>query len=141
MGETVGDTGLVLMGRAMLSKSLIQFSVDGQGCVPSLLFDLRPNYDRDNEGNGNLLQKYWCMHCCVQCPRPCSRHCGRLLDTQRQVWLSLLWGHCSFLLAPGMHKVLFVPSKSLFPQFCGSSVINSHWPTKSNSLGILSPFA
>ena len=30
--------------RAMLSKSLIQFSVDGQGCVPSLLFDLRPNY-------------------------------------------------------------------------------------------------
>ena len=26
----------------MLSKSLIQFSVDGQGCVPSLLFDLRP---------------------------------------------------------------------------------------------------
>ena len=31
-------------GRAMLSKSLIQFSVDGWGCVPSLLFDLRPNY-------------------------------------------------------------------------------------------------
>jgi len=26
------------MGRAMLSKSLIQFSVDGRGCVPSLLF-------------------------------------------------------------------------------------------------------
>ena len=24
----------------MLSKSLIQFSVDGRGCVPSLLFDL-----------------------------------------------------------------------------------------------------
>ena len=35
--------GLVLMGGAVLSKSLIQFSVDGQGCVPSLLFDLRPN--------------------------------------------------------------------------------------------------
>ena len=32
-----GKLGLVLMGRAMLSKSLIQFSVDGQGCVPSLL--------------------------------------------------------------------------------------------------------
>ena len=31
------------MGRAMLSKSLIQLSVDGQGCVPSLLFDLRTN--------------------------------------------------------------------------------------------------
>ena len=35
---------LVLICGAMLSKSLIQFSVDGQGCVPSLLFELRPNY-------------------------------------------------------------------------------------------------
>ena len=35
---TEGKLVLVLMGRAMLSKSLIQFSVDGQGCVPSLLF-------------------------------------------------------------------------------------------------------
>ena len=39
MGETVrGKLGLVLMGRAKFSKSLIQFSVDGWGCVPSLLF-------------------------------------------------------------------------------------------------------
>ena len=50
-----GKLGLVLMGRAMLSKPLIQFSVDGQGCVPSLLFDLRPNYDGGNEDNGDLL--------------------------------------------------------------------------------------
>ena len=33
-----GELGLVLMGGAMLSKSLIQFSVDGWSCVPSLLF-------------------------------------------------------------------------------------------------------
>ena len=59
----------------------------------------------------------------------------RLLDTHRQVWLSLLWGHCSFLLDPGAHKVSFVPSKSLFPQSCVSSVIKSHCPPKSNSLG------
>ena len=32
------------MGGAMLSKSLIQFSVDGWGCVPSLLLGLRPNF-------------------------------------------------------------------------------------------------
>ena len=32
--------GLVLMGLVMLSKSLIQFSFDGWGCVPSLLFTL-----------------------------------------------------------------------------------------------------
>ena len=38
MGETDrGKLGLVLMGRAMLSKSLIQFSVAGWSCVPSLL--------------------------------------------------------------------------------------------------------
>ena len=29
MGEIKGKLGLVLMGKAMLSKSLIQFSVDG----------------------------------------------------------------------------------------------------------------
>ena len=29
----------------------------------------------------------------------------RLLDTHRQVWISLLWGHCFFLLGPGAHKV------------------------------------
>ena len=34
---------------------------------------------------------------------------------------SLLWGHCSFLLGPGAHKVLFVPSKRLFPQSCVNS--------------------
>ena len=69
---------------------------------------------------------------------PCL--CQRLLDTHRQVWLSLLWDHCSFLLGPGVHKILFVPSKSLFPQSCGSSVIKYCWPSKSNSLGILSPY-
>ena len=45
----------------------------------------------------------------------------RLLDTHRHVWVSFLWGHCSFLLGPGVHKVLFIPSKSLFPQSCVSS--------------------
>ena len=45
----------------------------------------------------------------------------RLLNTHRQVWVSLLWGHCSFLPGPGAHKFLFVPSKSLYPQSCVSS--------------------
>ena len=71
-----GKLGLVLKGGAMLSKSLIQFSVDGQGCVPSLLFDLRPNCgggDEDNEDN-DLLQKVPCRPCCTHSvPRTCSR--------------------------------------------------------------------
>ena len=37
-----GKLGLVLMGGVMLSKSLIQFSIDGCGYVPSQLFSLRP---------------------------------------------------------------------------------------------------
>ena len=65
----------------------------------------------------------------------------RLLVTPEQAWPSLLWGHCSFFLGPGLHKVLFVPSKSLLPQSCVSSVIKSHLHPKSNSLGVLSPFA
>ena len=55
---------------------------------------------------------------------PCL-HQG-LLDTHRQVWVSLLKDHCSFLLGPGAHKVLFVPSKSLFTQSCASSG-SSRW--------------
>ena len=61
------------MGRAILSKSLIQFSPDVWGCVPSLLFDLRLNHGGGDEDNGNLLWKVPCMHCCIQCPQPCSR--------------------------------------------------------------------
>ena len=68
--------------------------------------------------------------------------CWRLLETHKQAWLSLLWGHCSFLLDPSVHKILFVPfQESLFPQSCESSVIKSHWVSKSKSLGVLSPFA
>jgi len=62
------------MGGAMLSKSLIQFSVKGQGCVPSLLFALRPNYGGGNEDNGNLLQKVPCRHCYTQCLQPPLTH-------------------------------------------------------------------
>ena len=41
----------------MFSKSLIKFSLDGWGCIPTLLFDLRPNYGGGNEDNGDLPQK------------------------------------------------------------------------------------
>ena len=106
----------------MLSKSLIQFSVDGQGCVPSLFFDLRPNYGGGNEENGDLLQKVPCTQCCSvtmtlqqATADPCL--CRRLLDTHGQVWVSL-FSQCSFLLGPSAHKVLFVPSKILFPRCC-----------------------
>ena len=53
--------------------SLIQFSVEGWGCVLSLLIDLRPNYGRGNEDNGDLLQKVPCRQPYTQCPQPCSK--------------------------------------------------------------------
>ena len=46
------------------------------------------------------------------------------LETPGPSWASLgqsLWGHCSFLLGPGAHKLLLIPSKSLVPQSFVSS--------------------
>ena len=114
------------MDRAMLSKSLIQFSLDGRDYAPSLLFDLRPNYGGGNEDNGDLLQKVPCalLHSVPPTLQQATTDPGlrwRLLNTHRQVWVCLLWDHCSFLPGPGTHKVLFVPFKSLFPQSCVNS--------------------
>ena len=118
-GLAVGKTGSCSGG---LSKSLIQFSANGWACVPSLQFGLRPNYDRGNGSNGNFLQKDLCQHTAaprtvvVSTPDPVAGHCRphlcwRVPSTPRQVWLSLLWGHCSFLLRPGAHKVLLCPPR------------------------------
>ena len=115
---TVGKMVLFMMSGAMISKSLIQFSVNLQGCVPSLLFDLRPNYGGGNEDN--YFKRFHAGTAALSASNPQQATddphlCQRLLDTHRQVWVSLLWGHCSFLLGPGAHKVLFLPSKSMFP--------------------------
>ena len=110
---TVEETGLVLMGGAVLSKTLIQFSVDGQGCVPSLLFDLNPNYCGGNKDNGDLLKSSHAstaVHYSDPNPKQATvnpRLRRRLLDSHWQVWVSHLWGHCSFLLGPGAHKIFF----------------------------------
>ena len=60
------------MDSAMLSKSLIQFSVDEWRCILPLLFDLKLNYGGGNEDNDDLLQKVPCRHCYTQCPQPRS---------------------------------------------------------------------
>ena len=109
------------MGWAIPSTSLIQFSVDGWGCVtPPPSFDLRPNY------GGDLLQKVLCTHWFTQCPNPAASHHQprHLLEMTGHSPASLsqsLLGPLLFLLGPCAHKVFFVPSKSLFPQSCISS--------------------
>ena len=107
---------------------------------------------RGNGGNDGLLQKDLCQHATV--PRtvafntlnPVAGHCWPKPppETPGHPQASLAQsfvGSCCFLLVSGGHKVLLVPSKSLFPQSCGSSVIESHWSSKSSSLEVLSPFA
>ena len=63
------------------------------------------------------------MYCYAQCPQPCIRPPPTHTSAEDSSTLpsksgSVLWGHCSFLLGPGAHKVLSVPSKSLFPVLC-----------------------
>ena len=58
----------------MLSKFLIQFSVDGWGCVPSLLFDLRPNHGRGNKDNGDLLHRSHAGTAALSAPDPAAGH-------------------------------------------------------------------
>ena len=81
-----GKLSLVLMGWAMLSKSLIQFSVGGGSCVPSLLFDLRPNCGGGDEGNGTSFQRSQdaLLHSAPHLPQAAADpHLHwRLLDTQ-----------------------------------------------------------
>ena len=80
------------------------------------------------EDNGNLLQKDLCQdtpwfpELLYSVPLTLWQAIvnpylhQRLLNTHKQVWFSILWGHCSFVLGPGVHNVLFVPSKNLFSQ-------------------------
>ena len=125
MGETEGETESYLMGRAMLSKSLIQISVDGQECVPALLFDLKPNYDGGNEDNDDRLQNVPCRHCYTQWPQPSA---GRGRPTAPLETPGTSGSVSCGVTAPFswvlVHKVLSAPSGVCFPALwsSGSSV-------------------
>ena len=82
----------------------------------------KPNY----EDNGDLLQKVLCMHCCTRCPQPCSRPPSTHASIRDSWTLTGKSGSVSCgVTAPFSwvlgHKVLFVPSQSLFPQSSVSS--------------------
>ena len=112
------ELGLVLKGRAMLSKSLIQFSVDGWSCVPSLLFTWSQTMVEVTKIMATSFKRSYACTCSTLPPTLQQATTDpwlswRLLDTPGQVLISFLWGHCSFLLRPDVYKFLFVPSKSL----------------------------
>ena len=138
---TEGKLGLVLMGRTMLSKSLIQFSIEGRGCVPSLLFALR-HYGGGNKDNGNLLQKAPGTHCHTQWPWSCSRPLPTHASARDSWTLTGKSGSVSCeVTAPfswvlvGTSFFLFVPSKSLFPQPCVQVMVESSDKTWSTGEG------
>ena len=70
--------GLILMGGAMLSKSLIQFSVDGWGCVPSLLFTwaqtMRPKTDAEAEVMMTPFKRSHATTATLSTPNPAAGH-------------------------------------------------------------------
>ena len=76
-----------------------------------------------SEGNGNeghLLEQAPCMHWGTQCPRPCSRP-SLTQASARDFWTltgkpgSVSCGVTAPFSWVLVHKVLFVPSRSLFP--------------------------
>ena len=104
----------------MLSKSLIQFPVDGWSCVPSLLFTWGQTVVEVMKIMAISFKRFHACNSTLTAPNPATGHHQPTppLETPGHSQASLgrlLWGHCSFLLGPGAHKVLFVPSKCLFP--------------------------
>ena len=82
----------------------------------------------------------------VSAPVLMAGHCWptTLQETLRHAQAGLLQSpvdHCSFPLGP-VHTRLYLcpPSVPVSPQPCGSSVIKSHCPSKSDSLGTPSAF-
>ena len=117
------ELSLVLMGRAMLSKSLIWFSVDGWGCVESLLFTWRQTMVEVMKIMATSLKRSYAGTAALSAPvlqqataNPHLRR--RLLEIHGKFRVSLWWGHCSFFLGPGVRKLLFVPPRVCFPVLC-----------------------
>ena len=113
------------MGRAMLSKSLIQFSVDGQSCVPSLLFTWgQPMMEVTRIMGTSFKRSHDTL---LHSVPPTLQQATDDLCLPRDSWtLMVKTGSLSCgITAPFswvlVHTVLFLPSKSLFPHSCVSS--------------------
>ena len=92
---------LVLMGGAMLSKSLIQFSVDQWGCVPLMLFDWDKTMVEVMKIMTVPLKRSYVHTATLRASYPVAGHFwpASLLETVGQSQVSLgqsLVGHCFF---------------------------------------------
>ena len=115
----------------MLCKSSIQFSVDWRGCVSPFYLTSDQTIVQVMKIIATSFKRSHACTAALNLPNPRAGHSQPkpLPETPEHSQASLghlLWGHRSFLLGSGAHKVLFVPSKSPFPQSCvssGSSVV------------------
>ena len=134
------------MGGDMLSKSLIQFSVDGWSCVPFLLFTWGQTMVEVMKIIGTSFKRSHACTAALSAPNPEAGHHRPTppLETPGHSQASLgqsLEG--SLLLYPGSWCIqgFICALQESVSQSWGSSVVKSHWPPRSNSLGVLSPFA
>ena len=113
------------MGGALLSKFLIQFSVGGWSCIPSLLFTWGQTMVEVVE---IMVTSFKRSHVCtatLSAPNPAAGHhqLTSLLEAPGHSEASLgqsLVGHCSFLLGPGAQGSVCALQESIF-QSCVSS--------------------
>ena len=121
-GRDWGRLGLILMGGAMLSKSLIQFSVDGWNCVPSLLFTWGQTVVEVMKIMATSFKRSYACTAILTAPNPAAGHHPPTapLETPGHSWASLLWGPCSFLQGPGAQGSVCALQESI-SQSCVSS--------------------
>ena len=110
------------MGEAMLSKSLIQFSIDGWSCVPSLLFTWTQTMVEVMKIKVTSFKGSHAGTATLSAPNPAAGHLQPtpVLQTPGHLQASLgqsLWGHCTFSWAL-MHRVLLCPPRVYFPVLC-----------------------
>ena len=113
------------MGRAMFSKSLIQFSADGWGCVPSLLFIWGQTMEKVMKIMATSFKRSHACTATLTAPNPAAGHHGPKppLETPGHSWSSLgglLWDHCSFFLGPGAHRFCLSPPRVFSQSFVSS---------------------
>ena len=116
--------GLVLMFGAMLSKALIQFLLlGGILFLPCCLIWGQSMVEVMKITVTSFEMSHAGFHTRTAAPNSLNPAAGHHWPTplpetpghSLEVWVSLLWGHCSFLVGPGAHKLLFVPPRVCFP--------------------------
>ena len=133
-----GILGLVLMGRAVLSKSWIQFSVDRWSCVPSLLFTRGHTVEEVMKIIGTSLKRSQACTATVHTPNASAGHHrpktspetpGNHVQVSCGVTVPFSWVL--------VHKVLLHPLRVYFPVLCQFS---TSWEIDGETVETVSDF-